>query len=848
MATIAGLLLAATPAAAEPLIVQVRLNGVDTGEVLRFDLEDGQVKAPPSTLDAVGLRSADDLTDSGDVALHDLPGVDYRLDRTSETLDITAGAERLISHILSQPHHPFQPPDRAAWGAVLNYGVYAVAGAGQAAQVSAISEARLFGPLGVLSNSFTLRHAPGDANDGYRRLDTTYELNDYEHARRFVVGDFITASLPWTTPVRGAGISLSTDFSLRPDIVTQPLPQLRSAVNTPSTVDVYVDGARRFTSKAPAGPFAVDGVPTVDGSGRLTMVVTDALGRQTTQTLSFYAASELLRAGTSAFALEVGALRHDYGGEGDGYGDPFATATARRGLTDNFTAELHAAASPRVRSVGLGLVASVKGAAVVSAAVNASDSAQGSGAQLYLAVRRETPTYSLFATTRQSTSQFRDMGREETEPIRRAETLAGAAFRAGRWGAISATYSDMRSDKDAFRVTNIGWSRGFGRVSLHADALSTAGSRRDTVVSVGLSLPLGGGRSASAYAAARGSGVSASADVIQTPVDDKGWGWRLSGAAASGANDPPRLEGEARRDTDHGEFGLGLSGSSAGPAARAYGSGALIWMGGAPRAVRQVGESFALIETGEPNIGVSVENRPIGHTDADGRLLAVKLSPQIASRVSLEAETVPLSDVIDAPVAAVRPPRGAGVLVRMPVRHAAAAMATFVNPSGEPLRVGLEVSVNGRPSGIIGFDGAAYLVGLEPHNILEIQDQSGACRLEVSYAPSPGAPERLGPFTCRLDPPGDLEPASRRLADAGERVAELHRSDGSGSLRNLQGDDGERQRLDRVRGGEVHLLRAGLHRLYLLYRDRLRSFGFGQRQTLAQNRPVQRGAQVPAVP
>ena len=53
-------------------------------------------------------------------------------------------------------------------------------------------------------------------------------------------------------------------------------------------------------------------------------------------------APRLLRAGLNEFSFEAGAIRNDYGIESFAYGDPFAAATFRRGITDSFTAEVHA--------------------------------------------------------------------------------------------------------------------------------------------------------------------------------------------------------------------------------------------------------------------------------------------------------------------------------------------------------------------------------------------------------------------------------------------------------------------------------------------------------------------------
>lgn len=105
--------------------------------------------------------------------------------------------------------------------------------------------------------------------------------------------------------------------------------------------------------------------------------------------------------------------------------------------------------------------------------------------------------------------------------------------------------------------------------------------------------------------------------MSQPAPDPAGRGWRMSADASTTARDPTDLEADVRRTTAYGEFALGVSRYDHETVARAYGSGALVWMGGRPRATSQLGQSFALVETGEPNVVITLENRVIGRTGAN---------------------------------------------------------------------------------------------------------------------------------------------------------------------------------------------------------------------------------------
>jgi outer membrane usher protein len=818
-------------ATAAPLIAELSLNGSPTGIVAAFDQDGPTLRVDPAQLRLIGLRTPPAAIDpiDGKVSLSKLNGVSYRLDGPTQTLDLTADVAALAPNSLRSPTTEYIGADTASLGAVLNYGVYGVTGARTQTGVSAFAEARVFGPKGVFSQSFTVASAGGFQGAGVRRLDTAYAVDDYDHARRLVVGDFVSSSLPWTPPVRGAGVSLSTDFTLRPDLVTQPIARLQGAATAPSTVELYVDGVRQLSTDTRPGAFSLDTVPTVDGQGQVSLVVTDVLGRQSVQTFAFYTASELLAPGRSAFSFDAGALRENYASQDDRYTDGFVTMAGRKGLNDFLTVEGQLTASGRASSAGLGLVGKAGQAALFSAAFSASGAG---GSQIYLSARRETATYSIFASHETRMANYRQLGSDPRDFQLRSSTQAGAAFRGGRWGTISTTYNRIRMDKDDFAISAVNWSRGFGRFNLYANAIDSNAGRNARVFTVGLTAPLDGGRSVAAAASTSRGDARLNAQVYSAPPLPTGYGWRMAAETGVGARDPPQLEGEVRRTTDIGELGLGVAASSSGAAVRAYGSGSLVLMGGGIRAAAQVGDSFAMIDTGQPNVALTLENRPLGRTGPDGRLLAVQLPAGVASQVAIDAASVGLGDTIEVQSRLVRPPRRSGVLVHLPVKRSYDATLQVVAPDGSPIPPGAEVNLNGAAMGRVGFDGFAYLTGLKPQNVIEIENQSGVCRLESPYVPVPQGLPQIGPLVCRLELAPDPSHSLRR-ADLGAGRLELRSPDGDPGVRGVQGQ--QQQRLERLRGGQMHLHIFGLRRLRLLYRNSIWWLGFGdQPQTVSR--------------
>ena len=65
------------------------------------------------------------------------------------------------------------------------------------------------------------------------------------------------------------------------------------------------------SNQLPPGPFVIDRLPTVSGSGDVSVVVRDALGREQVMTQSFYTSATLLAAGLSQYSVNLGKIRRD---------------------------------------------------------------------------------------------------------------------------------------------------------------------------------------------------------------------------------------------------------------------------------------------------------------------------------------------------------------------------------------------------------------------------------------------------------------------------------------------------------------------------------------------------------
>ncbi len=101
------------------------------------------------------------------------------------------------------------------------------------------------------------------------RLDTAYSFADVNSLRRYSLGDFITTSLSWTRPLHMEGVQIRSDFSMRPDLVTFPLPLISGSAAVPSTMTILTDGNMAIShARLTPGPLRFRNSPWYRGRAR----------------------------------------------------------------------------------------------------------------------------------------------------------------------------------------------------------------------------------------------------------------------------------------------------------------------------------------------------------------------------------------------------------------------------------------------------------------------------------------------------------------------------------------------------------------------------------------------------
>lgn len=752
-AALAGLSPPAFAAEASPaatLVLEVTVNGVPAAEPVVVRDHDGVIYLRAEDVRALGLALP---FSTPEVALSALPGVTATLDRAGQSLalvDRPAPVQRLGARTAAIP----EPLTPSGWGVILDYDLSATAATGGRSAAALVD--------GVVSTPFGYGAAAlvATTDGGVRRLDTAFTITDPVTMTRLVVGDFVNAATTASRPVRMAGVRIGTDFAIRPDLVTTPLPAIGGEATVASSVDLIVNGARREAGKVEAGRFAVMDVPVQAGVNTVSVAVRDALGRESRRTLSTYASHALLRPGLAAWSVEAGAVRTGYASRDDGYRAVAATASARYGLSPTVTVEGHAEVGPGVTVAGVGAAAALGEFGQVDLGLTG-----GEGVSLVAGFERIARPVTVAARYSVASRGWRDLAARYGSITRASSLVINFGFDLGRFGGVHANLirlgqgrraDDRGADVPASTLASGGWSvRAWRGLSLVANGGGDLRRRGGAFATVGAFLAFGSRTNGFAGVSTRSGGLGAVIETSRAAISPGDLGWRFG--ASRGSVD--RLAGAVEHQGRLGRYDLAVERVGSGAAARASARGAIVLGGDGVLLADRSRGSVAVVDAGAPGVPVFRENRLAGVTDRRGRLVIADLPPFEPTRLALDPVRLGDELLVDRADRVLRPSEGALVPVRFDVRRERALILHLVDRSGAPLPAGTRVVLKSGGTAPVGLDGMIYLA----------EDAAGPLTARLPggrrCVVHPPAVERTGPVTDG----GQATCHALVIAEAGER-------------------------------------------------------------------------------
>lgn len=749
------------------LYLDLRVNGMSAGHVVPVKQIGDALHVRVGDLQAAGVVTTA-LPDPGAqwLSLTATAGVEHRYDQNSLLLDIT-----VPPHWLTGQHLEAARSDAlraiSSTGLALNYAAHLADGDDRARLGSLWSEWRWFGGGGVLTHSGLHRYVDerdvlglgGRRHSGYMRFDTSWTYSDEDQLQSWTVGDLVTSAHGWNVPVRIAGIKLSSDFRLRPDLITYPLPEFSGQATMPSTLDLFINGQRVRTEQLRPGPYTITSVPMVTGAGEATLVTTDMLGRQVSTTMPFYASSELLRAGLTDYAVSFGALRRDYGIENFSYGRFAASGSLRHGVTNAVTLEAHGElASMRSGSFGLfglGTTMSIGTLGTVNGSVSSSVNTDMRGWQYTFGYRYANRGVNFAYQGARSTKHFYSLGTIDLgqQTAQANSDIVTAGISSARMGSLSIGYVRAQPLHEvAARFLTASYVRQLpGGLNLRIGASRDLEHKEDTI-SAQL-LASFGHRGNLTVGAQQGEGASEYFRFSRSVPSEGGLGWNVGhvDAAQTRSRSDASLAWSGRYA--RAEAGVATNGEQSVQWADLRGS--LLVAGNEVFAARQVSDAFVVVSTdGIGDVPVRYENQLIGRTNHRGRLLVPSVTSHYAGRFSIDPTDLPLDISVADTEQRLAVRRRSGALLKFDIRRTRSALIKLIDSQGAEIPVGSVAVVQGsNQARTVGYDGLVYFEDLETALTVRVEQPDGrVCSVAASLPESLTTVTHVGPLVCEAVP------------------------------------------------------------------------------------------------
>jgi outer membrane usher protein len=768
----------------ENLLLSVKLNGQETQDVTLFIKTNNDLYVSKNDLQKWRLIIPDNIRPASYNGQEYYPlslfkNAKYTLNNLNATIAFTIPPEDFQSSDISLNDSSYIKPDAPANGAFIDYdALYQNYQSDN--DVSALFNAGLFSHYGSLTSGFVAQEDlnnlfhysyssgrngsdtnPTDNcdNDNFVRLNTAWRKDFPAKMQTLILGDNFGTPGTWGNSVDLGGIHFGTNFSTQPYVITFPTPTFRGEATAPSAVDLYVNNARVANQNINSGPFSINAIPVVTGSGNLNVVVTDLLGRQQVITVPFYVGNTLLKKGLSDYSYELGAIRQNYGIDSNDYGRLAGTVNYRYGFTDKFTGETRLEGLGDQQTGGLGFNYQVGNFGIINLAGAASNYIPyGQGEMVNVGFQRQTYNSLNFSVNSQIASpDFMQLG---IDPGLRAPKYTNQAFVGYLMGkgslGLSYVEQDSREVDDHdhdhhcdherrgcfgynytlrdYSFVSLNYSRPvFKTWSLILTAQKSLTGSHDNAVYLTLIKQIKQDTSFTTTGQSENDKLGGSVELQKNLPTDTGFGYDLQANPGVQDNYQAKLQYQNRI----GNYSAAAAMQGGQMAYQGEASGSLVFMDSHPYLTRNTGDSFALVQIpGYPNIDVNLWNNPIGKTDKYGNAFVPQMNPYEKNQLTIDPNQFPVDAQINVTKLDAVPYYGTGEIVRFPVQRLAAATMTLKMPSGEIVPAGAEASVAGNDKVFpIADNGFAYVEGLAENkdNTVVVKWNDTACAVNVHY-------------------------------------------------------------------------------------------------------------------
>lgn len=588
-----------------------------------------------------------------------------------------------------------------------------------------------------LFNSEASQVASETQTPQWLRLDSTWRKDNWHHLSTLELGDSTTSNAHWGGSVNFAGISYYKNFSLQPSLDIRSLPAITGNSNLPQNMQLEVNGVPVANYQVNPGSYQFYNIPVSNGSGLITVQTKDKDGKVTSYSVPYFVDDDLLRAGVSSYSYQFGWIRRNYGVEDFDYGQAVATANYMRGVSSDWTYELHTSLLIQQQTLGSTQFYRLGSRGIVTADTAVSAASSGVGGLVALGYQYRFSSVDLYSNYQITSPLFTQLSSVGLESNNGSQTSVGATLPLWDWGTFGVSALYQRANSESSNSSHVYTSTFQASITRN---LSLTGSYQANfgdshLWNLGCNISYQFGQNSSVmtsyqqdqesdtqfmsysnnYRLPGRKYLSSNLSVSQNSLDDQN---QLNGSVYLGG-------------TSTGDYSARFYQYGTQNQVTATANGGLLWMDNHAFMTPTLNSGFSVADTsGVSGVGIYQNGAYLGKSDKDGLFVVPNLPSYLASEITL-SPNLPLDLKVTKQEKKVMPSYRSGVIADFDIQHIHQILVRVTTKDGAPLGLGTEVKV-GRGddfhNSVIGTNGLLYFAHSGHHfhgEVLSGNDKGG---------------------------------------------------------------------------------------------------------------------------
>ncbi len=631
-------------------------------------------------------------------------------------------------------------PSTKSKGGFVNYDLVLSRNQGENS-ASSIQELNYFTPNDTTSHSYFFRKNAGKLTkkDALIRLETAWTKEDEESMAKWKIGDSSTKSSEWSGSTRFGGIQYSTNFAMRPGLITYPLIDYSGTANTPTKIEVFSNSLPIYQTDISTGQFNINDLP-INGHGNLVVKATDITGKVQTIQLPYYTSNTLLKKDLADYSFSMGQQRQHYTVESYRYKHYVSSADYMRGITDYWTSGFHgdfkhASNGKNLAVLGLSNVFQLSDYGTISGSV-ASSLPKIKKAQK-MAVNYNYQGKKFDFSTGLSTS-----GQGFLEPFfypyktsNKPRYQSSIGYYGESWGSITTNYTSIAPNETRLHIISTTYSKDLTKNSfLRVTMGRTLNDKKNNFITLSYGLNLGK-TSMNSEVSKTSNGYTENI-AVSNPIEGKlGWGGRGSFYHEPDYSryDLQFDKNSSKVDTSVFMFGQDKNNQTQQLNLR----GSVIGMDKDIFFTRPVSGGIAVIKSGGfKDVTVYSNNNPVGVTNKSGKLAIPDIIPYVPSEITLDSYQMPFSAQFSTVNSKINVRDKGGEVLDFEVMKVRSLLMNLVDNENKPIELNRLVTLeNVIEKTYLGYYGVAYFTDIGDVNVAKgtacNEDNNTCCSFNV---------------------------------------------------------------------------------------------------------------------